>query len=572
MGGSQSTEIPGGGTEGFHVLKVQDDSPGSRAGLEPYFDYIIVAGNTRLNQMNDDLKDILKSHVDKSLRLLVYNSKYQNVRQVDIVPTNNWNGQGLLGVSIRYASFENADENVWHVLDIAPNSPADIAGLKAHRDYIIGADSFLQDNDDIFNLIQTYEGKSLKLFVYNIDTDSCREVTIVPNSNWGGSGLLGCDIGYGYLHRIPRPKSNNQETSPLLSDVTSQSTIGTVPVSSKPTITGHTGDEVQQNKQPPSDINRLYTGNLITGQSNEMSMPKPLPLSTPLSSSITDMSGERQQQQQSGPTVVTTSSTVPSVVSSSSISSSSAASITSTAVDKQATPTMINPASTPLLSKNLYQHHPTNPSTSYFTPAPSYNNNINPNLSSSMIPPYSTSSSYVNTCLSQQFGQSMNFECSAPPPPISSSTMMSAALIQPPFISSYTSPTFSSSSMPFASGGQIQPPPMFTMPSPSSVIAPHSSSSTSTTSFQSYKPTFPGGASYPSSLPPLTSSSGGYYGPPPPPPLVMPPPISNTNTTLFNPATSNMVPTPSAPSVTSDTIQPSSSAAPLMMSSPPPSQ
>lgn len=355
-----------------------------------------------------------------------------------------------------------------------------------------------------------------------------------------------------------------------MSDVTSQSTIGTVPVSSKPTITGHTGDEVQQNKQPPSDINRLYTGNLITGQSNEMSMPKPLPLSTPLSSSITDMSGERQQQQQSGPTVVTTSSTVPSVVSSSSISSSSAASITSTAVDKQATPTMINPASTPLLSKNLYQHHPTNPSTSYFTPAPSYNNNINPNLSSSIIPPYSTSASYVNTCLSQQFGQSMNLECSAPPPPISSSTMMSAALIQPPFISSYTSPTFSSSSMPFASGGQIQPPPMFTMPSPSSVIAPHSSSSTSTTSFQSYKPTFPGGASYPSSLPPLTSSSGGYYGPPPP--LVMPPPISNTNTTLFNPATSNMVPTPSAPSVTSDTIQPSSSAAPLMMSSPPPSQ
>lgn len=95
--------------------------------------------------MNDDLKDILKSHVDKSLRLLVYNSKYQNVRQVDIVPTNNWNGQGLLGVSIRFASFENANENVWHVLDVAPNSPADIAGLKSHRDYIIGADSLLQD-------------------------------------------------------------------------------------------------------------------------------------------------------------------------------------------------------------------------------------------------------------------------------------------------------------------------------------------------------------------------------------------------------------------------------------------
>lgn len=28
--------------------QVQENSPGSRAGLEPYFDFIIAAGNTRL--------------------------------------------------------------------------------------------------------------------------------------------------------------------------------------------------------------------------------------------------------------------------------------------------------------------------------------------------------------------------------------------------------------------------------------------------------------------------------------------------------------------------------------------
>lgn len=95
--------------------------------------------------MNDDLKDILKSHLDKQLKLLVYNSKHQNVRCVEIVPSNNWNGQGLLGVSIRFASFESANENVWHILDVAPNSPASVAGLQSYSDYIIGADSFLQD-------------------------------------------------------------------------------------------------------------------------------------------------------------------------------------------------------------------------------------------------------------------------------------------------------------------------------------------------------------------------------------------------------------------------------------------
>lgn len=34
MGGSQSVEIPGGGTEGYHVLRVQENSPGGHAGLE----------------------------------------------------------------------------------------------------------------------------------------------------------------------------------------------------------------------------------------------------------------------------------------------------------------------------------------------------------------------------------------------------------------------------------------------------------------------------------------------------------------------------------------------------------
>lgn len=39
-------EIPGGGCEGYHVLKVQDHSPGHKAGLEPFFDFIVAIGET----------------------------------------------------------------------------------------------------------------------------------------------------------------------------------------------------------------------------------------------------------------------------------------------------------------------------------------------------------------------------------------------------------------------------------------------------------------------------------------------------------------------------------------------
>ncbi|KAI1278436.1 Golgi reassembly-stacking protein 2 [Halotydeus destructor] len=218
MGASQSVEIPGGGTEGYHVLKVQENSPGGRAGLQAYFDFIVAIGNTRLNQDNDALKEILKACADRPTRMTVYNSKSQNVRDVEIIPSNHWGGQGLLGVSIRFCSFDGANEHVWHILDVEPSSPAEKAGLQSNCDYVIGADSVLQESDDLFTLIEAHENKPLKLFVYNYITDSCREVTIIPSTTWGGEGMLGCGIGYGYLHRIPtRPTDEVQpEASSLL--------------------------------------------------------------------------------------------------------------------------------------------------------------------------------------------------------------------------------------------------------------------------------------------------------------------------------------------------------------------
>lgn len=216
MGNSESVNIPGGGTEGYHVLRVQDNSPGQAAGLEPFFDFIVCIGNTRLDTDNDTMKEILKQHVERPLELTVYNSKTQTVRQTQITPSQMWGGQGLLGVSIRFCSFEGARENVWHVLSVQPNSPASIAGLYSNTDYILGAESVLTQADDLIAHVQANEGKPLKLYVYNTEMDSVREVTLTPNSAWGGEGCLGCDIGYGYLHRIPIVEKRKPERVPLL--------------------------------------------------------------------------------------------------------------------------------------------------------------------------------------------------------------------------------------------------------------------------------------------------------------------------------------------------------------------
>ncbi|KAA0719167.1 Golgi reassembly-stacking protein 1 [Triplophysa tibetana] len=221
MGLTQSSSAPEGGSEGYHVHGIQENSPADKAGLEPFFDFIISIGNTRLNQENDMLKDLLKDNVEKPVKTEVYSTKTLKVRELELVPSNMWGGQGLLGASVRFCSFQGANENVWHVLDVDPNSPAALAGLIEHSDFIVGADQVLQDSEDFFCLIESHEGKPLKLLVYNVETDKCREVVVTPNSAWGGEGSLGCGIGYGYLHRIPArhdiPKSEKvfSQISPM---------------------------------------------------------------------------------------------------------------------------------------------------------------------------------------------------------------------------------------------------------------------------------------------------------------------------------------------------------------------
>ncbi|XP_067290531.1 Golgi reassembly-stacking protein 1b [Pseudorasbora parva] len=196
---------------GYHVHAIQENSPAERAGLEPFFDFILSIGHTRLNKESSTLKDLLKANVEKPVKLEVYSSKVMRIRELQVVPSNMWGGQGLLGASVKFCSFQGANHNVWHVLDVEPNSPAELAGLKPYSDYIVGADQVLQESEDFFSLIEASEGKALKLLVYNTHRDRCREVMITPNAAWGGEGSLGCGVGFGYLHRIPmRPFTSDQ--------------------------------------------------------------------------------------------------------------------------------------------------------------------------------------------------------------------------------------------------------------------------------------------------------------------------------------------------------------------------
>ncbi|XP_034562920.1 Golgi reassembly-stacking protein 1-like [Notolabrus celidotus] len=293
MGLPQSSFLTDGGTNyGYHVHGIQEDSPALRAGLEPFFDFILSIGNTRLNKESDLLKDLLKANMEKAVKLEVYNSKTQRVRELEVTPSNMWGGQGLLGASVRFCSFEGANENVWHVLDVESSSPAALAGLNAHSDFIVGADQVLQDSEDFFSLIEVNEGKPLKLLVYNTQTDQCREVVVTPNGAWGGEGSLGCGIGYGYLHRIPTrlaqpstPEKTAQQSPVILHDSEEPVPSEQTEVPSAAELSPSSASEIDLNQikeaeqglcetsttQPDVDLDRLDLSNIPETKSPDLS-------------------------------------------------------------------------------------------------------------------------------------------------------------------------------------------------------------------------------------------------------------------------------------------------------------
>ena len=86
----------------------------------------------------------------------------------------------------------------------SPLSPAHLAGLLPHSDYIIGSPSgTLRGESALGELVEDHLNRSLILWVYNSEFDVVREVELVPRRGWGGEGALGAVLGFGALHRLP---------------------------------------------------------------------------------------------------------------------------------------------------------------------------------------------------------------------------------------------------------------------------------------------------------------------------------------------------------------------------------
>ncbi|KAL2134372.1 hypothetical protein VTI74DRAFT_363 [Chaetomium olivicolor] len=189
------------GTFGFQVLR----NTNLQLAIEPWFDFVVGINGRMIDDSDPRLfAQEVRNCAGSSVMLGIWSAKGQRTRAMHIpVPANT----ASLGLTLQWTPL-SVVSNIWHVLDVPANSPADAAGLLPYSDYILGTpEGVLHGEGGLSELVEDHIGRPLRLYVYNNEYNVTREVTIQPSRDWGGEGALGCVLGYGALHRLPAPLS-----------------------------------------------------------------------------------------------------------------------------------------------------------------------------------------------------------------------------------------------------------------------------------------------------------------------------------------------------------------------------
>lgn len=119
----------------------------------------------------------------------------------------------MLGATIRLESYTDAHNHILAVKDVYLDSPAHEAGLQPFRDFVIGTREIaFKSLDEFAKYVEVNQGTEIRLYLYNVDTEKVREVSLTPSRDWGGQGLLGCDVSFGYFNKIPHRAIDKQRS------------------------------------------------------------------------------------------------------------------------------------------------------------------------------------------------------------------------------------------------------------------------------------------------------------------------------------------------------------------------
>ena len=172
MGQGQSAEEAG--ACGYRVLGVQPNSPAAKADLVSFFDFVVAANNVPLRTLDSTFIEMIKGSNDRPLPLTIYNLKSETTRDVVLTPSRSWGGQGMLGVTIRFDSYWQADASVIRVLEVQPNTAAEMANLRPETDFLLGtAERVFKDPEALYDECQQHPDAPVEFYVYVASMRCC---------------------------------------------------------------------------------------------------------------------------------------------------------------------------------------------------------------------------------------------------------------------------------------------------------------------------------------------------------------------------------------------------------------
>lgn len=93
--------------------------------------------------------------------------------------------------------------------------------MQPFRDFILGTKEMtFVDLNSFAKYIKVNQNQSIQLFVYNVDLEYVRCTAMTPRDNWSGQGLIGADISFGFLNKLPMRKrdiANNRKAEQMKS-------------------------------------------------------------------------------------------------------------------------------------------------------------------------------------------------------------------------------------------------------------------------------------------------------------------------------------------------------------------
>ena len=198
---------------GFRIYKLIKDGPLDKAGIKEITDFIIPP-NEVLFQKNT-FKDWIVSIADQTIKIKIYSLLTRNFKIIEVKTNKGDSKDGILGASVKFENFENADKKLLHVTSVLENSFAkNKLGLNANDDYIIAVKgkntNVISLNNEEYNpleilnnIISNYKGNDLIFYIYN-KKDGARTVEV--NIEKDNDFILGCDVAYGALHEFPKER------------------------------------------------------------------------------------------------------------------------------------------------------------------------------------------------------------------------------------------------------------------------------------------------------------------------------------------------------------------------------